>query len=115
MNDIKKGPLAAYKKAPEKPANGTPSPHGAKNNLPAVKPPGYVPKYTPPSEPTIVPAPNVENKVQLPGVLEITTLDDLEHRILGMLPPHLGYEKPSLLMQIAHEQQMHRYYFLVSH
>ncbi|KAF2103845.1 hypothetical protein NA57DRAFT_70053 [Rhizodiscina lignyota] len=43
---------------------------------------GYSPKYTPPPEPTILPAPKVETRVEVPAVLETTSLSDLVERIL---------------------------------
>lgn len=44
---------------------------------------GYSPKYTPPQEPTVIPPPKVETKVEVPSVLETTSLTDLVARVEG--------------------------------
>jgi hypothetical protein len=45
---------------------------------------GYVPRYAPPAEPTILPAPNVENRIDIPHSMNVVTMEDLAHRITGI-------------------------------
>jgi len=44
---------------------------------------GYQPTYTPPAEPQILPAPQVENHVEIPDFIDNTSLSDLIGRIMG--------------------------------
>lgn len=46
---------------------------------------GYVPKYTPPDEPVVPPAPKVETHVDIPSTMEMTTLEDLISRVQGTI------------------------------
>lgn len=56
-----------------------------KTRAPTHKPTnGYMPSYQAPSEPQPLPAPTVENKIDVPSTLEITTMADLVERIQGM-------------------------------
>ncbi|KAK8160920.1 hypothetical protein BKA80DRAFT_255564 [Phyllosticta citrichinensis] len=67
-------PSNANDSAADHPTNGTYKP--ATN--------GYTPKYIPPPEPAApapLPAPKVENKINLPKYLEVTTMTDLVERI----------------------------------
>ncbi|KAF2083554.1 hypothetical protein K490DRAFT_69714 [Saccharata proteae CBS 121410] len=58
------------------------APQNQRRPLPG--PNSYVPNHAPPpspAAPAIIPAPNVENKIQLPGTMQVTTLTDLVSRI----------------------------------
>jgi hypothetical protein len=68
-------------------ANLTPSKNGV-SSRPVTPTPGnvsngYTPKYIPPAEPTVLPAPNVENRIEIPHSMNIVTMEDLVHRIKG--------------------------------
>ncbi|KAK8214970.1 hypothetical protein BKA81DRAFT_355960 [Phyllosticta paracitricarpa] len=70
-------------KTPARPttANGSAADHHTNG---AYKPAtnGYTPKYIPPPEPAApLPAPKVDNKINLPKYLEVTTMTDLVERI----------------------------------
>jgi hypothetical protein len=68
-------------------ANLTPSKNGV-SSRPVTPTPGkvnngYTPKFTPPAEPMVLPAPNVENRIDIPHSMNIVTMEDLIHRIKG--------------------------------
>jgi hypothetical protein len=56
---------------------------------------GYMPSYVAPPEPTVLPAPNVVNEIDLPARFDLTTLDDLCKRIYGAVSLSLLLRFPS--------------------
>jgi hypothetical protein len=88
LNDTKMNNNKTQQPPVKKPgANLTPSKNGV-SSRPVTPTPGkanngYIPKFTPPAEPMILPAPTVENRIEVPHSMDIVTMEDLVHRIKG--------------------------------
>lgn len=62
---------------------------------------GYVPAYqAPPEPPAPLPAPKVENKIEVPETVQITTMTDLVERIQGIALPRSVNGRRASLMSI---------------
>jgi hypothetical protein len=60
----------------------SPVPGALPKKLAVPKTNGYSPKYAPSPEPAAAPTPKIETKVDVPAVLETTSLNDVVDRIL---------------------------------